>query len=689
MDQILAIIRRHWLPLLTLNSVLLATTIYAATIYANRTPPVWTASAKLNLPQTGSLNADLGTLGNLENKGISFSKEVNPLQIQSAILTSDAVLKRVHAADPERLLYSSLGSYRSLFKVTPQDLSTLLLLEAEGPSPEVARLRAANVIEAYQKRLNELRRNDADVREQYARAELENSRKKLLQAQKALTQFQEATGIVDRDAQTVGLVEAINNLKTTQATVLAEARSNETQAQAVAARLGTTPQQAMNSLSLSENKEYQAIREEVSLVETALAQARGKFTEQSPQVQALLLQRQELRRDLDQRLAKAIPGVKAETVDITLGGGTGKDSRVEMISKMIGARTLAQGLQQQASQLKNQEAKLTGELRHISANQGHLLDLQRQYEVAQGAHNGIIAQIEQAKTSPFNAYPNVQTLDEPIAGSQPKGPKRWLIVIGGTLATFFGSSALLLFLESRKPLLSSKDLQQVDFPLLGSISRLKRPDMERMLEADVAIDFQRLASVVSSLVLDNDRLMVASSMYGEGKTTVTLGLALALVKLGFRVLVVDGDLRRADLSQRLGHPQAKIGDAKVMPIPIYRGLDLLSAPAIAKDQIAEFFAQGHFEQQLSEIQDSSSYDYVLVDSAPVSLTIEPALMSAVVPNVLFVVRHGISDRYSVADSFEQLMRRNARITGLVVNGIDSRIEGYRYGRQQELLAAEA
>jgi len=689
MDQILAIIRRHWLPLLALNSALIAATIYIATIYANKTPPVWTASAKLNLPQTGNLSADLGTLGNLENKGISFSKEVSPLAIQSAILTSDVVLERVRAIDPEKDLYSSVGSYRRLFEVSPQELSTIMLLEVEGSSPELARSRAATVIEVYQKRLNELRQNDSNSREQFARADLVDSRKKLIQAQKALTQFQGATGIVDRDAQTKGLVEAINNLKDNQATVLAEARSNQTQAQAVAARLGTTPQQAMNSLSLSENKEYQAIREEVSLVETALAQARGKFTEQSPQVQSLLLQRQELRRDLDQRLRTAIPGVKAETVDITLGGGNGKDSRVEMISKMIETQTLAQGLQQQANQLKNQEAKLTSELRYISENQGYLLDLQRQYEIAEGVHNGIIAQIEQAKTTAFNAYPNVQTIDEPISGTKPTVPKRWLVLLGGTLASFFGSAALLLFLESRKPLLSPKDLQQVDFPLLGSIPKLKRPDMERRLEADVEIEFQRLASAVSSLMQDNDRLMVASSMYGEGKTTVTLGLALALAKLGFRVLVVDGDLRRADLSQRLGHPQAKIGNAKAMPIPVYRGLDLLSAPAIAEDKIAEFFAQGHFEQQLSAIQDSNKYDYVLVDSAPLSLTIEPALMSAVVPNVLFVVRPGISDRYSVADGFEQLIRGSARITGLVVNGVDSRTEGYRYGRQRELLTAEA
>jgi Mrp family chromosome partitioning ATPase len=65
-------------------------------------------------------------------------------------------------------------------------------------------------------------------------------------------------------------------------------------------------------------------------------------------------------------------------------------------------------------------------------------------------------------------------------------------------------------------------------------------------------------------------------------------------------------------------------------------------------------------------------------------------MSVVVCNTLFVVRSGSSDRYPVMDSLEQLTRHNARIMGLVVNGLESRTEGYRYyGRQRELLESEA
>jgi uncharacterized protein involved in exopolysaccharide biosynthesis len=590
-------------------------------------------------------------------------------------------------------LYPLLGPYKGLFEVTPQAQSTVIILEAEGSSPDLARQRVATLINVYQQRLNELRLNETDAQEQFARKELEKSRSDLSQAQNALAKFQQSTGLVNKDEQTKGLISAIDNLKNTKATLTAEAQANLVQANEAAARLRTTPQKAMNSLSLSGNKEYQAIRDEVTRVETALAQARGKFTDTSPQVQALLLERQELRRELNQRFAVAVPGTKAQEVDTTLGGGNeSRDSRIDMITELTNRQIAAKGLQKQAGQIQNQLDSLRAELNSISANQTRLSELQRNYEIAEGVHKGVLAQLQQAETNPFNAYPNVQVLDEPTIDPNPLGPKRWLIVLGGVLASILGSTALVLSREARNPLLSPKDLQQVELPILVSVPRLKRPDMEQHLGADLAIEFQQLASAISSMRLDNQRLMVTSSTFGEGKTTVTLGLALALVNFGFRVLVVDGDLRQASMSRRFGHSQKAIEamHAKQTLVSVYPDLDLMPAPLIPKDKIAEFFARGSFERRLSTIQNSGDYDYVLVDSPPVSLTIEPSLMSSVVRNVLFVVRPGTSDRYSVMDGFEQFTRHNARITGLVVNGVESRTAGYRYyGRQRELLEAEA
>ena len=691
MNHTAAIVRRHWMPLLGLNSVLLAATIFSVTYLADQIfSPVWMAKAKLTIPvKDGNLNSNLGTLGNLKDSSQILSSKVNPLQTQSEILTSDAVMDRVLEADPQRSLYSTIKSYRQLFEVTlNDDQSAVIALEAGGSSPELALRRMQNLLEFYQQRLDELRRRDADAREKFAQDELERARQNLIQAQNELANFQQSTGLINSRAQTQSLIESINQLKTQKTQIMAEAEGREIQAKMAAAYLGTTPEQAMNSLRLAENKEYQALREKLSQVEIALAETRSQYTDESPQVQSLLMKHQELSRKLNEQIAAAIPGINAKSVDTTLGGN-GSDSRIGIITELIGSQTTAKGLEQQAAQLQAQVDKFSAELNSIAQNQAQLSELQRKYNVAEGVYKGIIAQVNQAKINTFNSHPNVQLIDGPTLDPEPLKPNRNLLALGGILASIFGSIGLVSFLESRDPLLSPKDLQKVEFPLVLSISRLKLPELGWELEANAEREFQRLASVFSSLVLENHRLMVTSATFGEGKTTVALGLAMALIKLGFRVLVVDGDLHQAQMSRRLGHSRTDIeGSSQQHLIPVYPGLDLMPAPIMSKDKIGEFFARGSFERRLSSVQKSGGYDYVLVDSAPVSLASETALMSTVVDNVLFVVRPGTSDRYSVMDSFEQLAQHHAQIKGLVVNGVESRTEVYRYGRKRELLEAE-
>ncbi|MBE9016946.1 P-loop NTPase [Chroococcidiopsidales cyanobacterium LEGE 13417] len=689
MKQIFSIARKHWLPLLGFNSAVLAATIYAAFYASTSIPPVWTANAKLNLPQTGGLSANLGPLGSTQTTALNF-KDVSPLDVQLAILTSDAVMKRVQAVDPEKSLYSKVSSFSQLFVVTPQPATTLIEVEAQGSRPDLAYKRLFTFLEVYQQRLNELRRKDAEVRVQYTQEELEQARLNLNQAQANLSNFQRSTGLVDSPEQSKGLISAINNLKTTQATLIAQGQANATQAQAAAVSLGITPQQAMNSLRLGENKEYQATRTQLSQLESTMAVTRSKYRDDSPQVQSLLQQRQQLLRQLNQQIAVAIPGARPAQIDTTLGNGP-NDSRLELMVELIRNQTLAQGAQQQAKQIQKQVDKLNTELNFITKNQAQLLDLQRKYEIAEGVYKGIIAQSEQSKTNPFNAYPNVQTLNEPTIDPRPSIPNLRLITTGGMLAAIFGSMALIFFLENRNPLLKPKDLQQVELPVLGSIPHLKQPSMERNLAAEIDIEFQRLAS--SILMLEHPCLMVTSATAGEGKTTVTLGLALALVNFGFRVLVIDGDLRKAEMSRRLGKNRIKsaANASPPMPVSVSPGFDLLPALSIPKQKIPEFFARGSFERNIKALRESGGYDYVLVDSPPVGLASETNLMSAVVCNVLFVLRSGTSDRYPVMNSLEQLTRYNARIMGLVVNGSDSHTSVYRYGygRQRELLEHEA
>ncbi|GAB1542685.1 tyrosine-protein kinase domain-containing protein [Scytonema sp. NUACC21] len=669
MNRVLAITARHWKPLLFLNALLLA----ASVAYIHYAEKIWTATTQLILPDpTSNLDANLGTLGSLRNRDPSFSDQVNPLKVQASILTSDALLEQVLASDPEKNKFDRLAKYKKLFDVTPQEQSTIISLAVNGSSPELARSRANNLIKAYHNRLNELRQANSQARLQFSQKELDQAKYRLVQAQLELAKFRQSTGLANVEEQTKGIVNTLDTLTAARAQAQALAEANRKRAVSLSSRLSLTFNQAVRSVGLSENEDYQFVRRKISEVEAALVQQRTTLTDDHPQVQNLLNQRSQLQRQLQQYIANAAEGNR---VDTTVATET-QAGRSTLIQQLILAESEATGQKRQAELLDRQIEKLNTTLKILPANQQKLVELQRQVDVAEGVYKGLVAQVQQNNIDAFNAYPNVQVLDPPKVDSKPTSPKLSLVAINTILAALIGSIALVLLLERRNPLLSPKDLQTIRFRIVARIPRLKHAGTGWQLGKNTEVEFQRLASSISMQSLTDRRLLITSAIMGEGKTTITLGLASALVDLGFRVLVVDGDFRHTELTRRLGFAQHS--QASSQPIQIQPNFDLLPTVPLPGDKIIQLVRQGRFEQILRVAQSSKDYDYVLIDSAPVSLTSETALMAVNTPNVLFVVRPGTSYSHAVQDSIEQLTQHSAHMIALVVNGEETKTRPYSY-----------
>lgn len=671
--KVSAIIRRLWLPLLGLNSVIFG----AVVVIATTSPRSWTANAQLILPDTTTnLDASLGTLGQLKDQGVAFTNELNPLNVLTSIITSDYAIRPVYLSDPQKDKFTSLSSYKKLFKVKPTDGSTSIQLQVTASKPELAKLRASRLIESYQKQLNELRQGTAYAREQFTQPQLKDAERNLQLVKGKLVQFKKSTGFVSSEDQTEGLVIAINTLKATETDVLARAKAATTRSQEFSQSLGMTPLQAINSLRLSENKEYQALRQKLTEVDTEITVSRATLTDDHPTIKSLLQKRQNLLNALNQQLSVVVPG--NDKINTNFGGNNFKDSTAELIAELVRVDGESKGLQEQALIIGKKLEELQTELRDISTLQAQLLDLQRQYDIAEGVYKGIVAQLEQSKIAAFNAYPNLQVLDRPTVDPKPTSPKKSLIAIGGILTSVFASSALILFSESRNPLLKQKDLQDIELPLLARIPIFKSSLSSLKMESDTQVSFQRLASSISLMSLENRRLMVTSSTSGEGKTTVTLGLAKALTVLGFRVLMVDGDFHKAQLSRNFGCAMHSKSNDLPQPVQISPDLDILPTAPNQSNKIMEFLARGGFEKHLNKIQSNGNYDYVIVDTAPVTSTSETALIAKAIANVLPVIRLGVTNRNMIQESMEQLIRDNANIIGLVLNSVEKRSEGYIY-----------
>lgn len=664
MNKLYLIGKRYWLPLLLFNSLVVAAAFYLVT----KTPKVWTASAKMILPEnTSKVAVNLGTLGSLTSGDPVMATDTNKLEVQKAILLSDVLIERLWNTDPEKAKFDTATKYKDLFTIkSSKESSNILSIAANGSSPKIAERRAIALLKEYQERLNDLRQSNRIARENYSQPDLEQAEARLQKAQGDLAQFKSRTGLINNEEQTKSIVNTMSTLTTSLSQANAQAQSNARRIQVLSNRLNLSPEQAIRSLGLGENKDYQFLRQKLVELEANLIPLRSRFTDDSPNVQKLLAQREDLAQRIQSYVAQSAGG---KQIDTTITSGEAGQGRALLIQQLILAEAEANAQRETTKVLQSYLNQLNATLNTFPANQERLSDLQRQVEIAEGIYKGLVAQIRQTSVDSFNSYPSVQVLDPPAANAKPSAPKPAATAMSALIAALLGSTALVLLLESRNPLLRPVDLKRLKFPLVFRIPQLRSVSKPLGLYDGTELEFQRLASSISLQPTEHRRLMITSAMKGEGKTTVTLKLAIALTDLGFRILLVDADYRQASLSKQLGF--ADILEPKSEPVSIKPGLALLPTAHVA-GKLVGLLTRGQFQQTLLAAETTGHYDYILVDGPPLDSTSEGILLASLIQQVLFVVRPGKSERKPVAESLEQLAQHDVKLLGLVVNDLESR-----------------
>lgn len=664
MNSYITNILRHWRPVAVFNSVILL----FAFISAQSVDKVWMAEAQLILPNsTDDLNLDLGTLGELGGgEGLTFTPQVDSRQILASILLSNDLLERVRELDPEKAAYPGIGSYKTLFDVETDSASTVISLSAEGLEPTIARDRLAIFIDVFQNRLIELRSDNVQNRSDFVQEALIEAKTNLTEAGQALSSFQTETNLINLDSQSSELVNAISQLVLIQGEATAEFQANQARLSSLSERLGQTPEQAILALDLSENGGYQSIQAELSKLEVELLEARALSTDQHPQVLYLLAQREKLLRQQERYILDVAGSV--EGVNPSIGQGY-----AALIQQMILAESEARALGEQASQLQTQLDQLNGRLLQFPSAKARFAELQRDYDIAQGVYNGLMAQIQANRVNALSTYPSVQILDQPATTSGTVGSGRKPIVLGAMLASIFGSFAIIAYLESRNPLVPLKDFQSTAFPILRYIPYLKQD----ITFGDFSLgsgEFQRLASTLS-MAHQKSWFVIASPDTGEGKTTVTIGLAKALKFLGFRVLMVDADFHNHHLSKQLGYPSRTapvLFEASPTPIPIEPGLDLLSRTVIkTESRRARFGCARELVEAVKAISKIEQYDYVLFDTAAIAKDNETVILAKEIESVLMVVWAGKTRKRAFYDSLGQLEAHRIKRPSLIINGTNA------------------
>lgn len=180
-------------------------------------------------------------------------------------------------------------------------------------------------------------------------------------------------------------------------------------------------------------------------------------------------------------------------------------------------------------------------------------------------------------------------------------------------------------------------------------------------------------------------IQVTSPNVSDGKSTLAANLAVSIAQSGKRTLLVDCDFRKPRVHKIFNVP-ATVGMASVMvgqadlnsaaqPTVIPNLSVMPCGPRPANP--AELLTSPRFKELLEELR--SKYDFVVVDTPPVLVVTDPAVVAPRVDGVVLCIRVTKNGRPFAERAREVLASVGANVLGVVVNGFGAHAGGNRYG----------
>ena len=168
-------------------------------------------------------------------------------------------------------------------------------------------------------------------------------------------------------------------------------------------------------------------------------------------------------------------------------------------------------------------------------------------------------------------------------------------------------------------------------------------------------------------------IAVTSALQGEGKTTLSCNLAIALAEAGWRVLLVDADLRRPKVADYLGLDggvgltDVLVGDVQVGDVVQRWGENsLLVLPSgSAPPNPSELLGSKAMADLLLALRESA--DIVVIDTAPLLAVTDGVVVAVQADGALLVTQQGRTSRTQVAAAARSLHSVSVRLLGCVLN----------------------
>lgn len=506
---------------------------------------------------------------------------------------------------------------------------------------------------------------------------------------------------IDPTVESQQLVDQLRDVRQRKLESEASLREQSTLFLSLQNQLGLSPEQGLAASALSQNPRFQDLLNQRQKIQSQIEVTLARFTEDSPTVQRLRGQEQNINRLIAQEtrliLGQSSPGV-AQTSNIV----TFQDPlKVSLIGQLVTSGNQARALQARAAKVNQTENDLNQRLTELPAIVRQYNTLQQQLNIATQTLNQFLLQRETLRVEaaqkevPWEIISKPKLVTSPTNGKPiaSRGKKATQTLMMGVVGGLFLGVLAALFLEKLKNVfITAQDLQDaIQDPFLGVIpaatqvdthlangraEKLANPFLDAFSSVYTNLRFLNSAKSVRSFV-------VSSVEAGDGKTIVALNLAQTAASMGQRVLLVDANLitpqihNVLDLSNQRGlvdvlQQKLEVEDV-LQQSPLDNNLSVLTT-GVTQFGSTRLFASTemyHLARRLEEM-----FDLVIYDTPAIQGLTDVNFLAAQTSGLLMVVGVNKTKRSNFNKTMASLKTYHLPVIGVVANHVRSKRVAY-------------
>lgn len=331
----------------------------------------------------------------------------------------------------------------------------------------------------------------------------------------------------------------------------------------------------------------------------------------------------------------------------------------------------------------------------------YLASAEREQSVKEKLYLFLLQKREENQLSQaFTAY-KTRVITSPTGSTTPTAPiKNRTIFMAIAIGLLIPAAIIVIRKIANTRVRGRQDLNKLSAPIIGEIPQQPTPRKNKKNEKiSVVVQngsrniineaFRVLRTNIEFMTRDKEHNTIITTSFnpGSGKTFCIINTAVSLAIKGEKVIVIDGDMRHASLSQYVSSPKKGIsnylaGDINdineiIIADMQYSNLHILPVGTIPPNP-TELLELPRFAALIKQLQ--AKYRYVLIDCPPVDMVADTHIIEKFADRTFFLVRAGYMERYMIPDLEAIYNENKLKNMSIILNGVDagSNRYGYKY-----------